>query len=87
MFRVNTDIPGAMEVVHPNKFLPSLRPVEDFRHTPIIPISEKDMKDYQKKVEERNRKGYYVEIKKDTIYFYSKLFIHYSSLLTLCVIV
>jgi len=46
MFRVNTDIPGAMEVVHPNKFLPSLRPVEDFRHTPIIPISEKDMKDY-----------------------------------------
>ena len=23
MFRVNTDIPGAMEVVHPNKFLPS----------------------------------------------------------------
>ena len=23
MMRVNTDIPGAMEVVHPNKFLPS----------------------------------------------------------------
>ena len=23
MFRVNTDIPGALEVVHPNKFLPS----------------------------------------------------------------
>ena len=23
MFRVNTDIPGAIELVHPNKFLPS----------------------------------------------------------------
>jgi hypothetical protein len=23
MFRVNTDIPGSLELVHPNKFLPS----------------------------------------------------------------
>jgi len=23
MYRVNTDIPGAIELVHPNKFLPS----------------------------------------------------------------
>ena len=23
MFRVNTDIPGSIETVHPNKFLPS----------------------------------------------------------------
>ena len=36
LFRFNPDIPGAMEVVHPNKFLPNLRPVDDFRHTPII---------------------------------------------------
>ena len=43
MYRFNPDIPGAIEVVHPNKFLPNLRPVEDFRHTPIIPISEKDL--------------------------------------------
>jgi hypothetical protein len=62
MFRVNQDIPGALEIVHPNKFLPSksrlltlltisftflidLRPVEDFRHTPLIPISDKDLKE------------------------------------------
>ncbi len=49
-----------------------MRPVEEFRHTPIIPISEKDLADHKRKVEEANRKGYYVEIKKDTIYFYSK---------------
>ena len=69
--KFNPDMPGSIELVHPNKFLPNLRPVEEFRHTPIIPLSEKDMMDYRKKIEERNRKGYYVEIKKDTIYFYT----------------
>jgi hypothetical protein len=48
-----------------------LRPVEEFRHTPIIPISEKDLLLQKQKIDERNRKGYYVEIKKDTIYFYT----------------
>jgi len=71
MFRVNTDIPGALEVVHPNKFLPNLRPVEEFRNTPIIPISEKELFKYKQDVEQKNRKGYYVEIRKDTIYFYT----------------
>lgn len=75
MFRVNTDIPGAIELVHPNKFLPNLRPVEEFRHTPIIPISEKDLFNYKQDVEQRNRKGYYVEIRKDTIYFYTISFL------------
>jgi len=45
--------------------------VDEFRHTPLIPISEKDLLANQRKIEERNRKGYYVEIKKDTIYFYT----------------
>ena len=71
MNRFNPDMPGAIELVHPNKFLPNLRPVEDFRHTPIIPISEKDILENKRKIEERNRKGYYVEIKKETIYFYT----------------
>jgi len=26
--------------------------------------------DHRRKIDEKNRKGYYVEIKKDTIYFY-----------------
>lgn len=71
MMRFNPDMPGAIENVHPNKFIANLRPVEDFRHTPIIPISEKDIQENKRKIEERNRKGYYVEIKKDTIYFYT----------------
>ena len=71
LMRFNPDIPGAIELVHPNKFLPNLRPIEDFRHTPIIPISEKEMQANKKRIEDKNRKGYYVEIKKDTLYFYT----------------
>ena len=50
----------------------ALKPVEEFRHTPIIPISEKELKEHKEKVAAANRKGYYVEIKKDTIYYYGK---------------
>jgi len=74
MYRVNTEIPGAIEFVRPNKFFTSkyffgqlthfvleLRPVEDFRHTPLIPISDHDLSKYKQDVEAKNRKGYYVE--------------------------
>ncbi len=45
--------------------------MEDFRHTPLVPISDRDLREHQQKIEQRNRKGYYVEIRKDTLYFYS----------------
>lgn len=66
----NYDLPSILDV-HPNKFIATLRPVEEFRHTPVIPISEKDLSDYQKERDARNRQGYFVEIKKDTVYYYS----------------
>jgi len=39
-----------------------LRPVEEFRHTPLIPIAEKTMKEWNEKVEAYHRKGMYLEI-------------------------
>ena len=45
--------------------------MEEFRNTPIIPISERELYKYKEEVEQKNRKGYYVEIRKDTIYFYT----------------
>jgi len=71
----NQDIPGAIENVHPNKFIANLRPVEEFRHTPVIPISEKDLLELQKKKDARNRQGYFIEIKKDTVYYYGITFL------------
>jgi hypothetical protein len=83
----NQDIPGAIESVHPNKFIAHLRPVEEFRHTPVIPISEKDLADYKKKVEEANRKGWYLEIRKDKIYFWIMTVISFTIIIYIMQIV
>jgi hypothetical protein len=53
-----------------------LRPIEEFRHTPIVPISEKEIRDYQKKIEDKRRAGVYFEVKKQTVYYYGSLFIN-----------
>lgn len=52
-----------------------LRPIEEFRYTPIVPIPEKDIKDYQNKIEDKKRIGVYFEIKKQTVYYYCNLLI------------
>ena len=70
MARYNIDLPGNIEDVHPNKFIANLRPVEEFRHTPVVPISEIDLNNYKKKIEEKNRKGVYFEVKKQTLIYY-----------------
>lgn len=75
MARYNIDLPGNIEDVHPNKFIANLRPVEEFRHTPVVPISEKDISNYKKKIEEKNRKGVYFEIKKQTLIYYGYAFV------------
>jgi hypothetical protein len=40
MFRVNQDIPGALEIVHPNKFLPSklIAPPPPLSNNPPFPV-------------------------------------------------
>jgi hypothetical protein len=47
-----------------------LRPVEEFRHTPVVAIPEEDIKKYKKKIEDKNRMGVYFEVKKQTLYYY-----------------
>ena len=45
-----------------------LRPVEDFRHTPLIPISDKLIQAHKDKVERFHRAGVYFEVKKETLF-------------------
>ena len=76
--RYNVDLPGNIEDIHPNKFFAGiffilkldLRPIEEFRHTPVVPLSEKDVDEYKKKIEDRSRAGVYFEVKKQTLYYY-----------------
>ena len=37
--RLNLDLPGCVELEDPNRFL-DVRPIEDFKHTPIVPVSK-----------------------------------------------
>lgn len=70
-FRYNRDLPGNIEDVHPNKFIADLTPVEEMRHTPIVSIGEKEMKDFRNKIEEKNRMKVYFEVNKQTLYHYA----------------
>lgn len=38
---INFNMPGTIENEHPHKFIKELKPIEEFRNTPLIPISEK----------------------------------------------
>lgn len=46
--------------------------MEEFRHTPLIPISEKAMADYRRRLEEYHRGGLFFEVKKDTLLNYGE---------------
>ncbi|CAD8186188.1 unnamed protein product [Paramecium octaurelia] len=67
---LNISIPGTIENEHAHRFL-KLRPVEEFRHTPLIPISDRQMREYQEKVEAYHRKGVYLEVSREQLYFAS----------------
>ena len=41
--------------------------MEDFRNTPLIPISEKLIKDYKDRLEKYHRKGVFLEVRKQSI--------------------
>lgn len=44
-----------------------MRPIEEFRNTPLIPISDRQMQDYKDRVEKFHRKGVFLEVRKDSL--------------------
>ena len=74
-YRYNIDLPGNLEDVHPLKFVPDLRPIEDFKNTPIVPISEKEINQHKKLIEEKRRKLEIFEVDKKKIRFYGFAFV------------
>jgi hypothetical protein len=63
---VNTNIPGTIECEDPNNFL-ELRPIEEFRHTPLIPISDAYMKKHKEMLERYHRKQFVFEVSTETL--------------------
>ena len=58
-YAVNPSLPGCLEVEDVNRFVPDLRPVEDFPHTPIVPISDKQMKRFRDERRRRNERQFF----------------------------
>lgn len=68
---LNLNMPGAIETIHPHRFLVDLKPVEEFRHTPIIPISDKAMKQFQEALNKHHRSALYLELGVESIIQYA----------------
>ncbi len=74
LFQININLPGTMENEHPHKFLQNLRPIEEFRNTPLIPVSDRLMKEHKEMLERYHRSAFMFEIKRETIANYCNLF-------------
>ena len=70
-YRYNRDMPANMEDVNPMKFEPNLKPIEEFRYTPVSAIPEKDLELHRKKIDALKRSREYFEIPKSTIKYYT----------------
>lgn len=63
---VNISIPGCIECEDPRNFM-ELRPIEQFRHTPLVPISESTMQRHKEMLERYHRKQFIFEVKKQSV--------------------
>ena len=70
---LNINMPGAIETEHPHRFLPDLRPIEEFRHTPLIPVSDRLLKEFSDKIDRHHRSALYFEVGADSIAQYVML--------------
>lgn len=66
-YSLNLNIPGCVEVIDPRKFFPNLRPVEEFRHTPIIPISFLEMRLFEERKEKRKYSAFEIVYTKERL--------------------
>ncbi len=59
-FSLNIDMPGSLEMEDPNRFVPDLRPVEEFRHTPLVPIDKRTIEEFENAKKIRNANPFVV---------------------------
>jgi len=74
LMSININMPGTMENENPHRFLQNLRPIEEFRNTPLIPISDRQMREHKEMLERYHRSAFMFEVKKETIANYGIIF-------------
>ena len=56
-------MPGCIENEHTHRFM-KIRPIEEFRHTPLIPISDKQMNEFAIIQDKAKSNRFYVVVSK-----------------------
>ncbi len=69
-YSINISLPGCIETENPNRFIRDLRPIEDFRHTPVIPVSDAEIRRWQDRMASYHKNIFFFEVKKETIFNY-----------------
>ncbi len=67
-FSLNFNIPGSVELIDVNRFIEGLRPVDEFRHTPVIPISPIEMAKFEEKKRKRREEPFHVVYTKEKMF-------------------
>jgi hypothetical protein len=66
---MNINIPACIEMEDPRAFM-QIRPIHEFRHTPLVPIDEGAMRRHKEMLERHHRKGFVFEVSRESILNY-----------------
>lgn len=67
-YEINFNMPGCVELIDPNRFIEGLRPVEEFRHTPVIPIAKEEMDRFNEKKRKRREEPFHIVYTREKIF-------------------
>lgn len=64
---INFNMPGAIELEDVNRFIPDLRPIEDFPHTPLVPIDSKATQLFEEAKRRKKERLMYFSLSKEQV--------------------
>ena len=64
-YQINFNIPGCVELIDPNRFIENLKPIDEFRHTPVIPISDYEIQKFEEQKRKRKEEPYHIVYTKE----------------------
>lgn len=64
---INFNMPGAIELEDVNRFIPDLRPVSDFPHTPLVPIDARSTQLFEDAKRRRKERLMYFSLSKEQV--------------------
>ena len=98
-YTLNISLPACIETENPNRFIKNLRPVELFRNTPVIPVTDLEISRWKQRIQQYHQNVFFFEVNKSTLFNYRInldisiihiiyiIYILYSYLVIFCIII